>query len=71
MKSRVINTVKDHRVRAGMTQQDLAAACGVSRQSIISIERRRYVPSLPLGLQLSRIFSCPTDELFQLVEDDK
>jgi putative transcriptional regulator len=71
VKSRVINTVKDHRIRAGMTQQDLAAACGVSRQSIISIERGRYVPSLPLGLQLSRIFSCSTDELFELVEDDK
>ena len=56
-------------MRAGMTQQDLAAACGVSRQSIISIERGRYVPSLPLGLRLARIFSCSTDELFQLVED--
>jgi putative transcriptional regulator len=52
-----------------MTQQELAAACGVSRQSIISIERGHYVPSLPLGLQLSRVFSCSTDELFELVED--
>ena len=63
--------MKEYRVRAGMTQQDLAAACGVSRQSIISIERGRYAPSLPLGLQLARIFSCPTDELFQLVEDGR
>ena len=54
-----------------MTQQELASACGVSRQSIISIERGRYVPSLALSLQLSRIFSCPTDELFELVEDGK
>jgi len=54
-----------------MTQQELAAACGVSRQSIISIERGHYVPSLPLGLQLSRVFSCPNDELFELVEDGK
>jgi putative transcriptional regulator len=43
----------------------------VSRQSIISIERGRYVPSLPLGLRLARIFSCSTDELFELVEDDR
>jgi putative transcriptional regulator len=51
-----------------MTQQELGAACGVSRQSIISIERGRYVPSLALSLQLARIFSYPTDELFHLVE---
>jgi putative transcriptional regulator len=71
MRSRVINTVKEHRIRAGMTQQDLAAACGVSRQSIVSIERGRYVPSLPLGLRIAQIFSCPTDELFGLIEDDR
>jgi putative transcriptional regulator len=71
VKLRVVNTVKDHRVRAAMTQQELAAACGVSRQSIISIERGRYVPSLPLGLRLARIFSCSTDDLFELVGDGK
>ena len=71
LRARVVNTVKDHRIRAGMTQQDLAAGCGVSRQSIISIELGRYVPSLPLGLRLARIFSCPVDELFELVEDDQ
>lgn len=71
LKVRVNNTVREHRLRAGKTQQDLAAACGVSRQSIISIERGRYVPSLPLGLRLARIFSCSTDELFELVEDGK
>jgi putative transcriptional regulator len=63
--------VKEHRIRAGMTQQALAAACGVSRQSIISIERGRYVPSLPLGLRLARIFSCSTDDLFELIEDGR
>jgi len=71
VKFRVISRVKDHRLRAGLTQQELAVACGVSRQSIISIERGRYVPSLPLGLQLARIFSCSTDELFELVKVGK
>ncbi len=64
------NSVKEHRIRLGMTQQDLARAAGVSRQSIISIERGRYVPSLPLALKMATIFGCATDELFRLVEDD-
>jgi putative transcriptional regulator len=68
LKFRVVNKVREQRLRAGMTQQELGAACGVSRQSIISIERGRYVPSLALSLQLARIFSYPTDELFHLVE---
>jgi putative transcriptional regulator len=63
--------VREHRQKAGLTQQELAAASGVSRQSIISIERGRYVPSLPLSLRLSRIFGCRTDDLFELVEADR
>ena len=52
-----------------MTQLALADATGVSRQSIISIERGRYVPSLPLALKLAAIFGCLTDDLFKLVEE--
>lgn len=66
----VENTVKEHRIRLGMTQQDLARAAGVSRQSIISIERGRYVPSLPLALKMASIFGCATDELFRLTGED-
>ena len=39
---------------------------GVSRQSINSIERDRYVPSLELALTFSRVFACSTDEIFTL-----
>ena len=39
---------------------------GVSRQSINSIERNRYVPSLPLALAFARVFDCSTDEIFML-----
>jgi putative transcriptional regulator len=67
---RVENAVREFRQRQGMTQEDLAQAAGVSRQSIISIERGRYVPSLPLALTMARIFRCRADELFTLVEDD-
>ena len=50
----------------GWTQQQLADAVRVSRQSINSIERDRYVPSLHLALTFSRVFSVPTDEIFKL-----
>jgi putative transcriptional regulator len=62
----VKNRVKDLRVERGWTQQDLADAVGVSRQSINSIERHRYVPSLPLALAFARVFKCPTDAIFRL-----
>ena len=67
---RVDNAVRDYRQRRGLTQEDLGRAAGVSRQSIISIERGRYVPSLALALTLARIFACATDELFALREED-
>lgn len=68
MKTEIINRVKEYRVARGLTQQELAKAAGVSRQSVISIERGRYVPSLPLALRFAEIFACPTDELFRRAE---
>ena len=53
------NWIKQHRMSQNLTQEELARAAGVSRQSIISIERGRYVPSLPLALRLALIFRCP------------
>ena len=66
MEGGVRNRVKELRIGAGWTQQELADAVGVSRQSINSIERNRYVPSLPLALTFARIFERPTDEIFVL-----
>ena len=62
----MINRVKELRVARGWTQEELASATGVSRQSINSIERNRYVPSLPLALTFARVFECGTDEIFVL-----
>lgn len=62
----IINRVKELRIAQGWTQEQLAQAAGVSRQSINAIERDRYVPSLELALIFARIFACPTDEIFQL-----
>lgn len=66
MSALVLNRVKEYRVRQGWTQQQLAEAVGVSRQSIISIEGNRYVPSLPLALAFARVFACTTDDIFTL-----
>jgi putative transcriptional regulator len=60
------NKVKDLRIARGWTQQQLAEAVGVSRQSINSIERDRYVPSLELALTFARVFGCATDDIFTL-----
>ena len=62
----VKNRIRELRIARGWTQQDLAAAVGVSRQSINSIECNRYVPSLPLALTFARVFRCSTDDLFTL-----
>jgi len=69
MKTYVIHYVKDFRLKAELTQQELANEVGVSRQSIISIERGHYIPSLPLALRFARLFNCSTDELFELTEE--
>jgi putative transcriptional regulator len=65
----VRNRVKELRTDRGWTQQRLAEAVGVSRQSINSIERNRYVPSLPLALSFARVFGCSTDDIFKLEEN--
>lgn len=68
MSTGVRNRVKELRVERGWTQGQLAEAVGVSRQSINSIERARYVPSLPLALKFARVFGCATEEIFELEE---
>jgi putative transcriptional regulator len=47
-----------------LSQADLAAALGVSRQTVISIEGGRYSPSLPLAFQIARFFGSTVDEMF-------
>ena len=69
MASIILNRVKELRNARGWTQEQLAEAVRVSRQSINSIERERYVPSLPLALTFARVFGCATDEIFALRGD--
>ena len=62
----VRNRVKELREAKDWTQQELADQVGVSRQSINSIERNRYVTSLELALMFARVFGISTDEIFKL-----
>ncbi|CAN5742793.1 helix-turn-helix transcriptional regulator [soil metagenome] len=64
------NTIKVERAILNITQEDLADKIGVSRQTINSIEKNRYVPSTILSLKLSRLFNKPVNEIFALDGND-
>jgi putative transcriptional regulator len=60
----VKNNIAERRLRRGWTQADLAGALGVSRQTVISIERGRFDPSLPLAFLIAREFDCTIEDVF-------
>ena len=60
------NHIKQHRARLDMTQQDLAEKVGVRRQTILAVEKGRYIPSTLLTFKIARIMKMRPDELFEL-----
>jgi putative transcriptional regulator len=67
----ITNKIKLHRLLAGdMTQEELAARTGVTRQTILSIEKGRYNPSVGLALLISKELGVAIEKLFTLKEDD-
>lgn len=64
------NTIKVERAIKDITQQDLAVAIGVSRQTINSIESGRYVPSTLLSLKIATYFGKTVNDIFQLEDGD-
>ncbi len=60
------NNLKEFREKNKLTQEDLAGKLDVSRQTIISIESGRYVPSLELALKFAKLFKCKVEDLFGL-----
>ncbi len=58
------NKLRELREKSGLTQEALASQAGVTRQTIISIEGGRYVPSLELALKLAKIFDCHVEDIF-------
>ncbi len=64
MGEHVSNRVFELRKEMNITQEDLAKAVGVSRQTIIAIEKGNYIPSLLLGLRIARFFKRSVEEVF-------
>ncbi|MER6614011.1 helix-turn-helix transcriptional regulator [Streptomyces xantholiticus] len=53
-----------------MTQAELADRIGVTRQTVIAIEKGRYSPSLDMAFQIARVFKVPLDDVFQYVDEE-
>ncbi len=64
------NKLRIERAIKDLTQEELAKKIGVSRQTINSIEKGRYVPSTTLALKISELFEKTVNELFELEEED-
>ena len=64
------NTIRVERAIKDITQQDLAVAVGVSRQTINSIDAARYVPSTVLAMKIASNFGKAVDDIFTLEEGD-
>jgi putative transcriptional regulator len=64
------NQIKVFRARFDMTQEELAVKTGVVRQTILSIENNKYVPSLDLAFRIARVFNATIEEVFQYEVDN-
>lgn len=60
------NRLREFREKTGFSQEALAERLGVTRQTIISIEGGRYVPSLGLSLKIAALFKCKVEDIFGL-----
>jgi putative transcriptional regulator len=69
-KARISNQIRTLRFEHGeMTQQELADRVGCTRQTIIVLEKERYVPSLSLAFQIARVFNRDVEEVFEYVDE--
>ena len=64
------NSIRVARATLKMTQQQLADAIGVSRQTVNAIESGKFVPSTVLALKVARLFEKPVEEIFILEDGD-
>jgi putative transcriptional regulator len=63
------NRVRELRTERGLSQVEVAAALGVSRQTVIAIEKGRYSPSLPLAFRIANYFDSTVDEMFDASQE--
>ena len=64
------NNIKDLRAKYDFSQDELAERLGVSRQTIISLEKERYNPSITLAFKLARLFNCQIEDIFIYEEEN-
>lgn len=64
------NRIRVARAERRITQQQLADAVGVSRQTVNAIESGRFIPSTILALKVARVFEQPVESIFTLEEED-
>jgi putative transcriptional regulator len=69
-KAQISNRVRQLRFEHGeMTQQELATRVGCTRQTIIVLEKERYVPSLSLAFAIARVFGAAIEDVFEYLEE--
>ena len=66
MKESITNQVYELRTKAEVTQEELAEAVGVTRQTIIAVEKGNYTPSVLLALKIAKFFSKSIEEIFNI-----
>ncbi|MDI3523704.1 MULTISPECIES: helix-turn-helix transcriptional regulator [unclassified Kosmotoga] len=67
----MVNYIKKVRITKGkITQEELARRVGVTRQTIIYIEKGKFNPSVKLALKIAKVLGCSVEELFELEEGD-
>jgi len=68
MEKQIMNKIKIFRATFNMTQEELADKAGVTRQTIIAIEKNKYAPSLNLAFRIAKIFDEKIENIFQYQE---
>lgn len=67
----LINRVRELRARFNLTQSELAERVGVTRQTIVSLEKGSYTPSLLLAMNIAEEFKMPIEDIFSKEENEK
>lgn len=66
MTEQILNTVYTLRTKRGLTQEDLAERVGITRQTVISIEKGNYTPSVLLALKIASVFKVAVEDIFKI-----
>lgn len=66
MRETISNSVHAMRTKKGLTQEELAQEIGATRQTVISIEKGNYTPSVMLALKIAKVFKVPVQDIFKI-----